>query len=90
MIVDADKSGVDSTSVNDKRITKIGKIIRKYKFDEFTQLINVLIGNMSLVGPRPNVERETSLYTEIEKKILEVKPGITDIASIVFSDEGEI
>ena len=90
MIVNADKSGVDSTSANDSRITNIGKIIRKFKLDEFTQLINVLIGNMSLVGPRPNVQRETILYTEIEKKILEVKPGITDISSIVFSDEGEI
>ena len=90
MVVNADKSGVDSTSANDSRITNIGKIIRKFKLDEFTQLINVLIGNMSLVGPRPNVQRETFLYTDIEKKILEVKPGITDISSIVFSDEGEI
>ena len=90
MIVNADKSGVDSTSANDKRITYIGSFLRKYKLDELTQLINVLIGNMSLVGPRPNVKRETDLYTSIEKQILTMKPGITDIASIVFSDEGQI
>jgi lipopolysaccharide/colanic/teichoic acid biosynthesis glycosyltransferase len=90
MIVDADKSGVDSTSNNDMRITRIGKFIRKFKMDELSQLINVLIGDMSLVGPRPNVKRETDLYTKIEKKLLSVRPGITDISSIVFSDEGEI
>lgn len=90
MVVNADKSGVDSTSANDTRITKIGHIIRRFKLDELMQLYNVLIGNMSLVGPRPNVRRETDLYTNIEKKLLDVKPGITDISSIVFSDEGEI
>lgn len=90
MIVNADKTGVDSTSSNDMRITKIGKFIRRFKFDELSQLINVLIGDMSLVGPRPNVKRETDLYTIEEKKLLQVKPGITDISSIVFSDEGEI
>ncbi len=90
MTIDADKTGVDSTSANDKRITKIGKYIRKYKIDELSQLYNVLIGDMSLVGPRPNVIREVNLYTEEEKFLLSVKPGITDIASIVFSDEGEI
>lgn len=90
MIVNADKSGVDSTSSNDMRITKIGKFIRKFKMDELSQLINVLLGDMSLVGPRPNVKRETDLYTKVEKKLLSVRPGITDISSIVFSDEGEI
>tara|TARA_A100001035_G_C27626607_1_gene427983 strand:- start:223 stop:783 length:561 start_codon:yes stop_codon:yes gene_type:complete len=90
MVVNADKSGVDSTSENDKRITPVGLFIRKYKLDELTQLINILIGNMSLVGPRPNVKRETDIYTSIEKQILSVKPGITDIASLVFSDEGQI
>ncbi len=90
MIVNADKSGVDSTSNNDMRITKIGRYIRKFKIDELSQLINVLIGDMSLVGPRPNVKRETDLYTNLEKKLLSVKPGITDISSIVFSDEGKI
>lgn len=90
MIVNADKSGVDSTSSNDKRITGVGKFIRKYKLDELSQLWNVLIGDMSLVGPRPNVKRETDLYTFEEKKLLIVRPGITDFSSIVFSDEGEI
>ncbi|MDA7601982.1 sugar transferase [Gammaproteobacteria bacterium] len=90
MVVDADKTGVDSTSLNDSRITPIGHFIRKYKLDELSQLINVLQGNMSLVGPRPNVLNETALYSDEEKKLLSVKPGITDFASIVFSDESEI
>lgn len=90
MIVNADKSGVDSTSSNDKRITGVGRFIRKYKLDELSQLWNVLIGDMSLVGPRPNVKRETDLYTTQEKLLLTVKPGITDFSSIVFSDEGDI
>ncbi len=90
MIVKADKSKVDSTSANDPRITKVGSIIRKFKLDELTQLFNVFKGEMSFVGPRPNVERETVLYSDKEKILLEVKPGITDFASIVFSDESEI
>jgi lipopolysaccharide/colanic/teichoic acid biosynthesis glycosyltransferase len=90
MVVKADKSGVDSTASNDPRITPIGAFIRRYKLDELTQLWNVLWGDMSLVGPRPNVERDTRLYTEQEKKLLTVRPGITDYSSIVFSDEGEI
>lgn len=90
MRINADKTGVDSTGSNDKRITKIGKYIRKYKTDELPQLWNILIGEMSLVGPRPNVPRETYLYTNLEKSLLTIKPGLTDFASIVFSDEGEI
>ena len=90
MTVNADKSGVDSTSNNDIRITSVGKFIRKFKIDEISQLINVLLGDMSLVGPRPNVKRETDLYTKVEKNLLSVKPGITDISSIVYSDEGYI
>ena len=90
MVINADKTGIDSTSLNDTRITNIGKTVRKYKLDEFTQLWNVLRGEMSLVGPRPNVERDTKLYTSVEKKLLSVKPGITDFSSIVFSDEGDI
>lgn len=90
MRVGADRSGVDSTSAGDSRITPVGHFIRRYKLDEVTQLWNVLVGDMSLVGPRPNVERETRLYTEMERKLLSVKPGITDYASIVFADEGEI
>jgi lipopolysaccharide/colanic/teichoic acid biosynthesis glycosyltransferase len=90
MIVNAEKTGVDSTSSDDKRITPIGKIVRKFKLDELTQFWNVLIGQMSVVGPRPNVKRETDCYTTEESKLLSVKPGITDFASIVFSDEGRI
>ncbi|MBN1992363.1 MAG: polysaccharide biosynthesis protein [Anaerolineae bacterium] len=90
MVTGADKSKVDSTSASDPRITPIGKFIRAYKLDELTQLLNVLKGDMSLVGPRPNVKRETDLYTQAERELLSVRPGITDIASIVFSDEGDI
>jgi lipopolysaccharide/colanic/teichoic acid biosynthesis glycosyltransferase len=90
MYISVDKNGVNSTSLNDVRITPVGHKIRKYKLDEFTQLWNVLIGDMSLVGPRPNVKSEVDSYTEIEKKLLSVKPGITDFSSIVFSDEGKI
>jgi lipopolysaccharide/colanic/teichoic acid biosynthesis glycosyltransferase len=90
MVVNADKSGIDSTSGDDLRVTKLGRIIRKSKIDELTQLLNVLKGEMSLVGPRPNVKRDIDIYTNTEKKLLSVKPGITDFASIVFADEGEI
>jgi lipopolysaccharide/colanic/teichoic acid biosynthesis glycosyltransferase len=90
MVVNADRSGVDSTAGSDSRITPIGHFVRRYKLDELTQLWNVLIGDMSLVGPRPNVKRETDLYTAKELKLLEVKPGITDFSSIVFSDEADI
>ncbi len=90
MIVNADRSGVDSTAVDDRRITPVGRFIRRLKLDELTQLWNVLIGDMSLVGPRPNVKRETDLYTQAERRLLSVKPGITDFASLVFSDEGDV
>jgi lipopolysaccharide/colanic/teichoic acid biosynthesis glycosyltransferase len=90
MLINADKSGVDSTAANDRRITPVGAFVRRYKLDEIMQLWNVLIGDMSLVGPRPNVERETRMYTALEKRLLSVRPGITDFASIVFADEGEI
>ena len=90
MIINADQSGVDSTSSSDSRITKLGKFIRKFKIDELPNFFNILIGEMSFVGPRPNVKRETDLYTNKEKLLLSVRPGITDLASIVFSDEGEI
>ena len=90
MVVNADSNLVDSTSANDSRITSVGRLIRKFKLDEIIQLFNVLKGEMSLVGPRPNVQREVDLYTDLEKKLLDVKPGITDISSIIFSDESEI
>lgn len=90
MRVGADKIGVESTSSNDVRITRIGKYIRKYKIDELSQFVNVLIGDMSIVGPRPNTVNEVEKYSYDEKRLLSIKPGITDIASIVFSNEGEI
>tara|TARA_Y100001936_G_scaffold114339_1_gene112155 strand:+ start:677 stop:1408 length:732 start_codon:yes stop_codon:yes gene_type:complete len=90
MVINADKSGVDSTSDNDERITPLGQLIRKYKIDELPNFINIFKGDMSFVGPRPNVKRETDLYTDEEKVLLTLRPGITDFASIVFSDEGEI
>ena len=90
MVIRADKTGVDSTAGDDPRITGLGKFIRRFKLDEIPQLWNVLWGSMSLVGPRPNVERETVLYTPDEKRLLSVRPGITDLSSIVFADEGEI
>jgi lipopolysaccharide/colanic/teichoic acid biosynthesis glycosyltransferase len=90
MIINADQHAIDNTSISDSRITKIGHIVRKYKIDEIPQFINVLKGDMHLVGPRPDVPRSVNLYTSQEKKLLTVKPGITDIASIVFSDTGNI
>ena len=90
MVVKADGTGVDSTAANDPRITPIGRFVRAYKLDELTQLWNVLWGEMSLVGPRPQVRRDADLYTPEERRLLAVRPGITDFSSIVFADEGEI
>ncbi len=86
----ADKTGVMSTAGDDPRITAVGRFIRKAKLDELTQLWNVLKGDMSLVGPRPQVVPDAALYTAVERDMLTVRPGITDIASIVFADEGDI
>ena len=74
----------------DGRITKLGSFLRKYKLDEIPQLINVLIGDMSLVGPRPEVPKYVALYTDEQKEILKVRAGITDYASIEFSDENDL
>lgn len=90
MVIRADGSGVDSTAGDDPRITSLGRFIRRFKLDEIPQLWNVLSGSMSFVGPRPNVGRETALYTAEEQRLLSVRPGITDLASIVFADEGDI
>ena len=90
MKVNAESSGVWSTAGDDPRITTIGKLIRRFKIDELPQLINVLRGEMSLVGPRPNVEFEVRLYTSYERGLLGARPGITDFSSIVFSDEADI
>ena len=90
MIINADRSGVESTAASDNRITPVGHFIRRYKLDELSQLWNVLTGDMSLVGPRPNTLAGIEVYTQEERRLLSVRPGITDFASIVFSDEGEI
>lgn len=84
MVTNAESIGGPSTALNDPRLTKVGAFLRKYKLDEFPQLINVLKGEMSIVGPRPQVEEYTKLYNDDEKVILSVKPGITDYASIRF------
>lgn len=87
---DADKKGLITVGGHDPRITKIGYFIRKYKLDELPQLFNVLKGDMSLVGPRPEVEKYTRLYTPEQRKVLSVVPGITDWASIEYVDENVI
>jgi lipopolysaccharide/colanic/teichoic acid biosynthesis glycosyltransferase len=86
----ADQTGVMSTAGDDPRITRIGRLVRKLKLDELTQLWNVLRGDMSLVGPRPQVAPDVARYTAEERQMLAVRPGITDLASIVFADEGAI
>ena len=88
MVINAEKLGGPSTSDNDPRITRVGGFLRKYKLDELPQLINILKGEMSLVGPRPEVPQYVALFSEEEKVILTVRPGITDWASIWNSDEG--
>lgn len=90
MVTDAEKLGKQITVGNDSRITRVGKFIRKCKLDEFPQLINVLKGEMSLVGPRPEVPRYVELYDEYQRQILLVQPGITDYASIEYRNENEI
>lgn len=90
MRTDSDKQGLLTVGGKDSRITKIGYYIRKYKIDELPQLLNVLLGDMSLVGPRPEVRKYTDLYTPDQKKVLSVRPGITDYASIEYSNENEI
>ena len=90
MRVGADKKGLITVGGKDNRITKVGYFIRKYKLDEFPQLLNVLKGDMSLVGPRPEVRKYVDLYTDEQKKVLSVRPGITDYASIEYVDENEI
>jgi lipopolysaccharide/colanic/teichoic acid biosynthesis glycosyltransferase len=87
---DADKGSLITIGGKDPRITRTGYFIRKYKLDELPQLWNVFVGDMSLVGPRPEVEKYTRLYTEEQRKVLSVKPGITDWASIEYVDENEI
>jgi len=90
MVVDAEKLGGSSTAENDPRLTKVGRFLRKYEFDELPQLINVLMGEMSFVGPRPEVEEYTRLYSEDEKVVFNVTPGMTDYSSIKFINLNKI
>jgi lipopolysaccharide/colanic/teichoic acid biosynthesis glycosyltransferase len=90
MVANADQIGGPSTSDDDPRVTRIGQILRRYKFDEMPQLINVLKGEMSFVGPRPEVPSEVALYSQEQRELLTVAPGITDWASMRFHNEGEI
>ncbi|HAW58430.1 MAG TPA: sugar transferase [Bacteroidales bacterium] len=89
MYVGREKPAGDTTALNDPRITRVGAVLRKYKFDEFPQLINVLNGEMSMVGPRPELPAYTNRYTVKEKLILSIRPGITDLSSIEFSSLDE-
>jgi lipopolysaccharide/colanic/teichoic acid biosynthesis glycosyltransferase len=86
----ADQLGKLTVGMRDPRITRVGHFIRKYKIDEFPQFINVLFGTMSVVGPRPEVKEYTDLYTEQQRAILSVKPGITDYASLEYFEENEL
>lgn len=90
MSVGSDSKGLLTIGGNDSRVTFFGGFLRKYKLDELPQLINVLLGNMSFVGPRPEVEKYTKLYDLYQKRVLEVKPGITDYASLAFIDESDL
>ncbi len=86
----SDKKGLLTIGGRDSRITSIGYFLRRYKLDELPQLLNVLFGDMSLVGPRPEVKKYVDLYSEEQRKVLSVRPGITDYASIEYIDENEI
>lgn len=90
MVVNAEHLGGSSTAENDKRITRLGSLLRKYKLDELPQLINVLAGDMSFVGPRPEVPFYTDMYSPAEERILTVRPGITDLATLWNPDEGAL
>ncbi|MBR3757503.1 MAG: sugar transferase [Bacteroidaceae bacterium] len=90
MRVGADKAGLITIGGRDPRVTRSGYYIRKYKLDELPQLINVFIGDMSLVGPRPEVRKYVNLYTPEQMKVLNVRPGITDLASIRYRNENEL
>ncbi|MBR2128090.1 MAG: sugar transferase [Bacteroidales bacterium] len=90
MRVGADKQGLITVGGHDPRITRSGYFIRKYKLDEFPQLINVFIGDMSLVGPRPEVRKYVDMYTPEQMHVLDVRPGVTSLASIRYRNENEL
>lgn len=90
MVVNADSTGGSSTTADDVRLTSAGRFLRRFKLDELPQLVNVLRGDMSFVGPRPQVEWAVRLYNPEERQLLSVRPGITDFASLRFRNEAEI
>lgn len=90
MVIDAERIGPSSTVEDDPRITPLGRGLRRYKLDELPQLLNVIGGQMSLVGPRPQIQEDVALYSDEERLLLTVLPGMTDYASIRFRHEGEI
>ena len=90
MVVDADKKGLAITVGRDNRITRVGALLRKTKLDELAQLINVFVGEMSFVGPRPEVQKYVDLYTPYQRQVLLVRPGITDYASIAYRNENDM
>ena len=90
MVENAEKLGGSSTPEDDPRVTRVGRLLRKYKLDEFPQLFNVIRGEMSLVGPRPQVPWVVEMYSQDERAVLDARPGITDYASVRFHNEGEI
>lgn len=90
MRIGADRQGLITIGGHDSRITRVGYFIRKYKIDELPQLFNVLKGDMSLVGPRPEVRKYTDMYTDEQRRVLSIRPGITDYASIKYADENVI
>jgi lipopolysaccharide/colanic/teichoic acid biosynthesis glycosyltransferase len=90
MYSNSDEKGLLTVGMKDSRITRIGYYLRKYKLDELPQLLNVLIGDMSVVGPRPEVPKYVAIYTDEQKKVFVIKPGITDYASIEYANENEI
>ena len=90
MVVDADKKGLQITVGRDNRITRMGALLRKTKLDELAQLINVFTGEMSFVGPRPEVPKYVNLYTPYQRQVLLVRPGITDYASIAYRNENDL
>ena len=90
MVMDADKKGLAITVGRDSRITRVGTVLRKTKLDELAQLLNVLLGQMSFVGPRPEVPKYVELYTPYQRQVLLVRPGITDYASIAYRNENDL
>jgi lipopolysaccharide/colanic/teichoic acid biosynthesis glycosyltransferase len=90
MVKEAERQGPAFTTGGDPRITPVGRFLRKYKLDELPQLVNVIVGDMAIVGPRPEVPEYVALYNDEQKQVLSVRPGLTDTASIVYRDEENV